>query len=131
MRKIVNLNPPKKRGAKATYFKHSALAKVLFGPAHWAVAVECGVRSRGATVHEIAFFSGVRFELAEFILIDFHRARLGQLSDSIYRPFDDTILNKTIDGISCAEFAGRLHRALNGLCGDVSDKSGAADPMET
>ena len=129
--RIVNLNPTKTKRGKETYFKHSSLAKVLFGPAHWAVSVECGLRTRGATIHELSFFSGIRYELTEFILIDFHRAKLGNLSESIYTPFGDAILNKTIDGISCTEFAGSLHRALNGFCGDVADEGGAADPMET
>lgn len=128
--KIVNLNSSKtKRGE--TYDKHSSLAKVLFGPAHWAVAVECSYRGRGATVYELSFHSGLRYALTEFILIDFHRAKLGLLKDSIYTPFSDADLNKTINGISCAEFARSLNRALNGFRGDVADQCCAADPMET
>ena len=110
--KIIHLNKRASKKNVSLYSKHHALAKVLFGAAHWVVAHEASLWSSGAT-------------------IDFHRAKLGTLEDTVYTPFSDATLNVTIDRISSTEFARRLNCALHGSSRVVADKSGAPDPMET
>ena len=129
--KIIHLNKRASKKNVSLYSKHHALAKVLFGAAHWVVAHEASLWSSGATIYELSALSGLRYELVEFILIDFHRAKLGTLEDTVYTPFSDATLNVTIDRISSTEFARRLNCALHGSSRGVADKSGAPDPMET
>ena len=133
LKRAISLNrrTSKKGAASKKRPKHAYLAKVLFGPAHWSVAAEASLQRHGATVHELSVASGLRYEATEFILIDLHRAGLGDLSDSVYTPADNAVLDKAIDRIPCREFARRLHRALHGSCGDVAHERGAADPVKT
>jgi len=113
------------------FSKQAPLAKVLFGPAHSVVAQETIFRSSGATVHELSVCSGLRYEITEYILIDLHRAGLGTLENTVYKPTNDVLLNKAIDGIACAEFIRSLNGALDGFGSNVPHQCGAADPMKT
>ena len=107
-----------------------ALAQLVLGEEHSLVCLASSSFLGGCTEGELLRATRLEMSRMRFILWDLHNNGLGVYRPPIFTATPNSILEKAVQGISCAEERGRFYRALQGTAVGISRKRSAPDPVE-